>query len=207
MRLGSWRTWLGMVLVVAGCAHAPAADAERVHARIAQPAGAAARTARADSAAAQAADSAAAPVDSSRAWAFADSVRTRLAVLRKLDGRVEVGGAVSTWNAYFEGRELRYVTEDLAQDEYGTRHNEYFFAREHLRVFTSRGPRSLTGPLAERGPYELRIAFGAQDLSIASEKRVMGKIQGLEDSEATGAQARAAWLYELARQAAAPRKP
>jgi hypothetical protein len=137
---------------------------------------------------------------SAAAFAFADTVRSRMAAWQQVAGHVEEGGTVSTWIAYLRGGRPSGIVETIRQSGVGTRRNEYFFDQGILRVFTSRGPWALTVPARERRPYDLRIAYDAKGDAIGCTKIIGGKPVALELSEAAGAQARASWLRELVRQ-------
>ena len=192
MRLG---TAIGPIAVVTGIASALlAAGAPRVRADAMDSLRTAADTVAAN-----------ARVDtvkvSAAAFAFADTMRSRMAAWQQVSGHVEVGGTVSTWIAYLRGGQPSSIVETIRQSGVGTRRNEYFFDEGHLRVFTSRGPWALTVPARERRPYDLRVAYDAKGDAISYTKVIGGKPVALDLSEAAGAQARASWLRELVRQA------
>ena len=78
--------------------------------------------------------------------------------------------------------------------KYTSYQGEYVFAGGRLRVFASSGGISLTGPLSERGPYRMRIAFDSGGNMIAAEKIVSEKPVSIEPSEPPAAIGRSDWL-------------
>ena len=171
-----------MVCLVLGCAHRGPAT---------KPASEAATTT-----APPAADQGPAALSSgvSSPYAALDQARASLATFHAAEGQAVAGGDTTRWLAYTDGDSLRYIREVVENPVYGKRTNEYVFAGGRLRVFASSGGISLTGPLSERGPYRMRIAFDSGGNMIAAEKIVSEKPVSIEPSEPPAAIGRSDWL-------------
>lgn len=184
----SRRCWAGaivMVCMVLGCAHRGSAPT---------PAGAKGAPAAPNAAHA----GAAAPSSGANsAYLALDQARASLASFHAAQGQAVAGGDTTLWWAYTDRDSLRYIREVIENPVYGRRTNEYVFAGGRLRVFASSGRISLTGPVSERGPYRMRIAFNSAGSVIASEKIVNEKPVSIEASEPPAALGRSDWLRAL----------
>jgi hypothetical protein len=143
-----------------------------------------------------------APIPFDPAFAAVDSMRAHLGRLERTAGHAQLGNAVTDWEAYFKGSALRYARETIQSEDFGKRENEYLYEGARLRVFRSRGARSLTDPKDPRaGPFDLRIAWDAAGKVKTAFKNVGGRPANVEDSEPSGALGRAEWLRQLAQNA------
>ena len=128
--------------------------------------------------------------------------RAALAHCKSRRDSTQSGGLKVDWVAYFDRDSLRFARETIQQAPYGLRTNEYAFEDGRLRGFASSGAVSLTGPPDDRGPYTMRIAFGVDGTTTASEKIVSGAKVALEEYEPGAALGRAEWLRAQIRSSA-----
>lgn len=111
-------------------------------------------------------------------------LRTRLDSMTRVDAALAQGDAASSFTAYYEGDELRVITESLDQGDYGRSEEEYFLVDGNVVYWTARGVRVRPGEPGAMDSVRWRVALDGSGGVVAAEKLVNGEPAGLEESRA-----------------------
>lgn len=112
----------------------------------------------------------------------AGAVRARLDSMTRVDAALVQGDATSSFSAWFEGGELRAISESLDQGDYGRSEEEYVLVEGRVVYWTARGVRHRPG--GGRDSVRWRVALDGAGAVVAAEKLVNGAPEPLEESRA-----------------------
>ncbi len=133
----------------------------------------------------------------------AERLRERLDDLREVEGEWGRGDASSTFTAYFDEDELRYLREEVSLGEYGSSQNEYFFRDGRLFLYQEEGERAVPGRESPRAAaVTVRISYGSEGEVFEARKTVNGEPAPPRPDEVEGASRHAEELRRIAVQEA-----